>query len=107
MTAGSTWYSNGAKSRSGPPGTAIQAYAVGALQNVPYRLVLGTGPVEKACATIVGVINQTVVFAGPTAIIGRVSGTVPALAPGTYKLCFEDSSTGNYTGTGGATFTVT
>jgi uncharacterized protein YkwD len=106
VTAGSTWYSNGSKSRSGPPGTAIQAYAVGALANVPYRLVLGTGPVDKACATIVGVVNPTVVFAGPTGIIGRVSGTVPALAPGTYKLCFEDSSTGNYTGTGGATFTV-
>lgn len=106
VTAGSTWYSNGAKSRSGPPGTAIQAYAVGALQNVPYRLVLGTGPFDKACATIVGVVNPTVVFAGANGIIGRVSGTVPALAPGTYKLCFEDSSTGNYTGTGGATFTV-
>ena len=108
IVSGNTWYSNGAKTRSGPAGTAIQAYAVGALANVPYRLVLGTGPEDKACVTTVQVINPTVVFAGANGIIGRVSGTVQAgIAPGTYKLCFEDSSTGNYTGTGGATFTVT
>ena len=108
VVAGSTWYSNGAKTRSGPVGTVIQAYAVGAVANVPYRLVLGTGPADKACATTVQVLNPTVVFAGSTAVIGRVGGTVQAgIAPGTYKLCFEDSSTGNYTGTGGATFTVT
>ena len=108
VVAGATWYSNGAKTRTGPPGTTIQAYAVGALVNVPYRLVLGTGPEDKACVTTVQVLNPTVVFAGPNGVIGRVSGTVQAgIAPGTYKLCFEDSSTGNYTGTGGATFTVT
>lgn len=108
VVSGSTWYSNGAKTRSGPVGTPIQAYAVGAIANVPYRLVLGTGPGDKACVTTVQVINPTVVFAGSTGVIGRVSGTVQAgIAPGTYKLCFEDSSTGNYTGTGGATFTVT
>ncbi|HET7719049.1 MAG TPA: CAP domain-containing protein, partial [Acidimicrobiales bacterium] len=108
VVSGSTWYSNGSKTRSGPVGTAIQAYAVGAIPNVPYRLVLGTGAADKACVTTVQVINPTIVFAGSNGIIGRVSGTVQAgLAPGTYKLCFEDSSTGNYTGTGGATFTVT
>jgi uncharacterized protein YkwD len=108
VVAGSTWYSNGAKTRSGPVGTAIQAYAVGALANVPYRLVLGTGAADTACATTVQVLNPTVVFAGSTGVIGRVGGTVQAgIAPGTYKLCFEDSSTGNFTGTGGATFTVT
>ena len=108
VVAGSTWYSNGAKTSSGPVGTVIQAYAVGALANVPYRLVLGTGSSSLACATTVQVLNPTVVFAGPNGVIGRVSGTVqPGIAPGTYRLCFEDSSTGNYTGTGGATFTVT
>ena len=105
VVSGNTWYSNGAKTGSGPAGTVIQAYAVGALANVPYRLVLGTGPSDKACVTTVQVLNPTVVFAGSNGIIGRVSGTVQA-PPGTYKLCFEDSSTGNYTGTGGATFTV-
>jgi uncharacterized protein YkwD len=107
VVSGSTWYSNGAKTRSGPVGTVIQAYAVGAIPNVPYRLVLGTGPVDKACATTVQVLNPTIVLAGPTGVIGRVTGTVQAIAPGTYKLCFEDSSTGNFTGTGGATFAVT
>ena len=108
VVAGSTWFSNGAKTASGPAGTVIQAYAVGALANVPYRLVLGTGPSDKACTTTVQVLNPTVVFAGSTGLIGRVGGTVqPGIAPGTYKLCFEDSSTGNYTGTGGATFTKT
>jgi uncharacterized protein YkwD len=108
VVSGSTWYSNGAKTRSGPVGTVIQAYAVGAIANVPYRLVLGTGSSDKACATTVQVLNPTIVFAGSTGVIGRVSGTVQAgIAPGTYKLCFEDSSTGNFTGTGGATFTVT
>lgn len=107
VTQGSTWYSNGSKTGMGPNGTTVQAYAVGAIQNVPYRLVLGTGPSDRACATIVQVLNPTVVFAGPSGLIGRVTGTVQGVAPGTYKLCFEDSSTGNYTGTGGATFTVT
>ena len=108
VVAGSTWYSDGTKAKSGPVGTVIQAYAVGALANVPYRLVLGTGSGTQACATTVQVLNPTVVFAGPSGVIGRVRGTVqPGIAPGTYRLCFEDSSTGNYTGTGGATFTVT
>ncbi|HWI04283.1 MAG TPA: CAP domain-containing protein [Acidimicrobiales bacterium] len=108
VVQGSTWYSNGTKARTGPAGTTIQAYAVGAIPNVPYRLVLGTGPPDKACVTTVQVLNPTVVFAGDNGLIGRVTGTVQAgIAPGTYKLCFEDSSAGNYTGTGGATFTVT
>lgn len=105
VVQGSTWYSNGSKTASGPSGTTISAYAVGAIPNVPYRLVLGTGASDKACVTTVQVVNPTVVFAGPTGLIGRVTGTVNA-PPGTYKVCFEDSSTGNYTGTGGATFTV-
>lgn len=107
IVSGSTWYSSGAKTAAGPVGTTIRAYAVGAQPNVPYRLVLGTGAADKACATTVQVLNPTIVFAGPSGLIGRVTGTVVAgIAPGTYKLCFEDSSTGNFTGTGGATFAV-
>ena len=107
VVQGSTWYSNGSKTGTGPNGTTISAYAVGAAQNVPYRLVLGTGPTGKACATTVQVLNPTIVFAGANGLIGRVTGTVQGVAPGTYRLCFEDSSAGNYIGTGGATFTVT
>lgn len=106
--AGSSWYSNGDKARSGPVGTTIRAYAVGGLANVPYRLVLGTGVGTRACVTTVQVLNPIVVFAGPSGLIGTVTGTVqPGIGPGTYKLCFQDSSSGNSTGTGGTTFTVT
>jgi uncharacterized protein YkwD len=105
--AGSTWYSDGTKAKSGPAGSAVQAYAVGALQNVPYKLVLGTGLSDRACSNVVAVINATAVFAGPSGRLGRVAGTVPVgTGPGLYKLCFEDSSA-NLTGSGGATFTVT
>ena len=56
---------------------------------------------------MVQVLNQTVVHAGPSGLIGRVSGTLqPGIEAGTYKLCFEDASPGNTTGTGGATFTL-
>jgi uncharacterized protein YkwD len=106
--AGSTWHSTGAKDRSGPVGSTIRAYAVGAVAGVPYRLVLGTGSSGKACVNTVQVLNPNVVVAGNNGLIGTVTGTVPAgTLAGTYKLCFEDSSSGNITGTGGATFTVT
>ena len=108
IVQGSAWYSDGTRAKSGPVGTVIAAYAVNAHANIPYKLVLGTGAPDRACQTIVQVLNPTTVFAGPTGLIGRVTGTVqPGIPPGLYKLCFEDSSTGNLTGTGGATFTVT
>lgn len=107
IVQGNTWYSDGTKDKSGFPGTQISAYAVNAFTDVPYRLVLGLGASGKACEAIAQWVNPTVVFAGPSKLIGRVTGTVPAgTLPGTYKLCFEDSSTGNFTGTGGTTFTV-
>ena len=108
VVQGSTWYSDGTRTKSGPVGTQIRAYAVNAAQGTPYKLVLGTGTPTRACQAIVQVLNPATVFAAPSGILGRVTGTVqPGIPPGTYKLCFEDSSTGNLTGTGGATFTVT
>lgn len=107
IVSGSTWYSDGSNAKAGPAGTRITAYAVGAFEDVPYRLVLGLGASDRACQAVAQIVNPTVVFVGPNRLIGRVTGTVPAgTLPGTYKLCFEDSSTGNFTGTGGATFTV-
>ena len=98
---GSSWYSDGTKAKAGPPGTVISAYAVNVFAGVPYRLVLGLGSAGKACEAPAQWINPT------TGLLGRVTGTVPLdTLPGTYKLCFEDSSTGNLTGTGGTTFTV-
>lgn len=107
IVQGSTWYSDGTRSKLGIPGTRIAAYGVGALADVPYRLILGVGGDGKACEAPAQWINPNIVFAGPNGLIGRVTGTVPMdTLPGTYRLCFEDSSTGNFTGTGGATFTV-
>jgi hypothetical protein len=107
IVAGSTWYTDGTKFKFGPPGTRISAYAVGALPGVSYRLVLGLGGSGTACEAIAQWINPNLVTPGPSGLIGRVTGTVPAgTVAGIYKLCFEDSSTGNLTGTGGTTFIV-
>ena len=109
VVAGSTWYSDGTRHKSGPAGTVVTAYAVGALQGVPYKLVLALDDdfVGGQCVTTVRELNATAVFAGPSGIIGRVRGTVPPGTPaGTYILCFKDSSMHQSTNTGGATFTV-
>ncbi len=109
---GSTWYSDGTRQKSGPVGTTIRAYATGANQGVPYQLVLGNdggdpGHASHACMFTVDVLNPTVVYSGPSGLIGTVRGTVHAGTPkGPYQLCFKDSSPANSTGTGGATFTV-
>lgn len=111
VVAGSTWYSDGTKAKSGPVGTTIRAYATGAIQGVPYHLVLGgagnTGHDTHACMVTFDVLNPTHVFAGANGLIGTVRGTVStSTAPGTYQLCFKDATPNNSTGTGGATFTV-
>ena len=112
VLAGSTWYSDGTRSKSGPVGTQITARATGGLQGVPYHLVLGNdagdpGHASHACMATVDILNPAVVFAGPSGLIGNVRGTVHATTTaGTYQLCFKDSSVNNSTGTGGATFTV-
>lgn len=107
VVAGSTWYSDGSRTKSGTVGATITARAAGAMPNIPYRLVLGTGDATHACTTVVQVLNPAVIYAGPSGFIGATTGTVQAgLSAGTYKLCFEDASPGNTTGTGGATFTL-
>ncbi|MCA1683554.1 MAG: hypothetical protein LC708_00240, partial [Actinobacteria bacterium] len=102
VVSGSTWHSSGAKSRSGPAGSAVAAYAVGATPGVPYRMVLSR---TSACADLVAFVNPTTVYAGPNGLIGTVRGTVPAgTPPGTYWLCFRH--TAGATATGVVTFTV-
>jgi hypothetical protein len=102
VIAGSTWYADGSKSRSGPAGTAVTAYAVGGIQDVPYQLVLANG---GNCANTVAVLNATTVQAGPSGVIGRVRGTVPAgTPPGTYDICFRHG--GGATATGAVGFIV-
>ena len=111
VVRGSTWYSDGTRSKSGPPGTQVTARATGAIQGVPYHLVLGDlgtepGHSTHACMRTLDILNPAVVFAGPSGLIGNVRGTVHLTTPGTYQLCFKDSSPNNSTGTGGASFTV-
>ena len=104
---GSTWYANGQNTQSGPVGTTIRAFGMAALRNIPYRLVLGGGDPGKACVTTAQVLNPTPRYANTSGFIAMTVGVVPpGTAPGTYKLCFEDSSPSNFTGTAGATFTV-
>ena len=102
VIGGSTWFSSGAKARSGPAGSTVALYAVGATPNVPYRLVLSR---TSACADLVAFVNPTTVSAGPNGLIGTVRGTIPAGTPaGTYWLCFRH--TAGATATGVVTFTV-
>ncbi|HWI03661.1 MAG TPA: PQQ-dependent sugar dehydrogenase [Acidimicrobiales bacterium] len=94
--AGSTWYSDGTNAKTPTGGTVIRAYATNALENVPYKLVIGTA----GCASVVAVLNETSVFAGSNGLLGRVTGTVPAgLPPGAYTVCFRNI-TGPATATG-------
>jgi glucose/arabinose dehydrogenase len=94
--AGSTWYSDGTIAKTGTAGTLIRSYATNAVQNVPYKLVIGTA----GCGSVVAVLNETSVFAGANGFLGRVQGTVPAgLVPGNYTVCFRNI-TGPATATG-------
>jgi hypothetical protein len=111
VVAGSTWYSDGTRVKQGPPGTQITARATGAMTGIPYHLVIGDmgtepGHSTHACMRTLQVINPAILFAGPSGLIGNVTGTVTYSVPGTYQLCFKDSSPNNSTGTGGASFTV-
>lgn len=108
VVAGSTWYTDGTRHKSGPVGMKLRVYAIGAIPNVPYKLVLGLDDddVGGQCMTTVRELNSNAVYAGPSELIGTVTGTVPATTPkGTYILCFKDT-TFESTFTGGATFTV-
>jgi hypothetical protein len=103
VIAGSTWYSNGIQTASGPAGTVVQAYAVGTVQLVPYTLVLATA----GCRDVVAVLNESTVYAGVSGLIGKVRGTIPPGTPaGSYTVCFRNL-TGPPTATGALPFTVT
>lgn len=111
VVAGNTWYSDGTTDKSGGPGTVIQAFGTGAIQGVPYQLVLGNdggdpGFASHACQAVVQVLNPTVVSANRRGTLPMTTGRVGFVPPGTYQLCFRDSSGNASTGTGGATFTV-
>jgi hypothetical protein len=106
---GSSWYSDGTRSASGPAGTTIRVYATNALAGVPYELVTGRNGVNTSqpCALDLVAVNTAVVYAGSNGLIGRVSGTEDRL-PGTYQVCFAqvDPVSGSRAVTGIVTFTV-
>ena len=92
VVAGSTWFSDGTKVKAGPVGTTVRVYAVGAIPGVPYKLVLAVDDdgIGGQCTTTVQELNPNVVYAGPSGLIGRVTGTVRATTPmGTYIVCFK------------------
>ena len=103
VISGQSWFSSGTKARTGPGGSAVSVYAVGASQGLPYQLVLTR---TAACSDVVAVLNPATVVPGASGLIGAVRATIPAATPaGTYRLCFRH--TGGATATGAVTFTVT
>jgi hypothetical protein len=108
--AGSTWYSNGTKVASGPSGTTVRVSGTNAVAGIPYQLVTGRNGVNSGqpCALDLVPVNAVVVYAGPSGLIGTVTGTVNRL-PGSYQVCFAqaDPVTGSRAVTGVVTFTVT
>jgi hypothetical protein len=107
--AGSTWFSDGTKSHSGPSGTVVRVFGTNAIANVPYQLVTGRNGVvpSQPCGLDLVPANASVVHAGPNGLIPTVTGTISRL-PGVYQLCFAqtDPVTGSRTVTGVSTFTV-
>ena len=104
VISGQTWYSSGAKASSGPAGSTVSLYAVGALEGVPYQLTLSRQS-DWPCFFRAAILNPTPVVSGPNGVIGRVRGTIPLGTPaGNYTICFRH--TGGVTATGVATFTV-
>jgi hypothetical protein len=99
--AGSTWYSDGTKAKTGPAGAELAAYGVGGVQGLAYQLVLA----RDGCADTVAVLNANLVRPGPSGLIGRVRGAVPlGTPPGNYEICFRHD--GGMSATGVVTFVV-
>lgn len=103
VISGQSWFSTGAKSRTGPAGSAVAVYAVGASAGVPYNLVLSS---TSTCANPIAALNAVTVIPGPSGLIGTVRATIPPATPrGTYWLCFRHNA--GATATGVVSFTVT
>lgn len=84
---GSTWYSDGSTSKSGPSGTSVSAYATGAIPNTSYKLVTGT----NGCKTDLIAVNNNIRYANSSGLISTTAGLVNR-GVGTYDLCFADTS---------------
>lgn len=83
---GSTWFSDGTRAKVGPSGSLLRAYATGAFQNLPYRLVSG----KNGCKTDLVLINPNAIFANQSGLLPSAQGSINR-PPGTYDLCFYDT----------------
>lgn len=81
---GSTWFSNGSASLSGPAGSVVSAYATQTRPHTDYRLVTATGN----CDTNVAAVNGNVRRSNSTGLIGVTAGPINRPA-GTWQLCFR------------------
>ena len=88
---GFTWYSDGTYTKSGPTGTLITAYAVGARPNKPFRLQTSAIRGGFACSDVlVQDVNPNVRMSTNGGIIGYTSGPI-TLPVGNYELCFYET----------------
>jgi len=95
VLAGATFYSDGTISKSGPAGTRITAFATGAESYVPYKLVTGRdgGNPRTPCSTDVVPVLDVERYAGSTGFVSPTSGLIYR-SPGTWQVCFRDSTPG-------------
>lgn len=96
-----TYWSDGTTSqKSFAVGTRVGAFATGAIEGIPYRLVVGSTPPNHqaqghTCMNMVGTINANNVYASSYGSIALTYGNIPNVAPGSYEVCFRDPTLGN------------
>ena len=92
---GSTWYSNGTTSKSGPSGTVITAYASGALANASFKLVTGNdGGTGQPCRFAIQPVNASVRVASSRGFIPNTTGAINR-TPVTWQVCFRQEGSGD------------
>ncbi|MGH9277747.1 MAG: hypothetical protein ACRD12_06520 [Acidimicrobiales bacterium] len=109
VPTGTTWYSDGALSKSGPNGTQITAYATGAARNVQFQLVTGDNSISghsgHACMDNWATINPNWRTSSSSGFIGNTTGTINAPHAGEWQVCFRQM--GGSTATSARIFIVT
>jgi hypothetical protein len=104
VVSGATFYADGKLAKSGPSGSTVTAFAVGAIPGVSYVLVSGKPSGSKACALNVVAINPAIRFSTDDKFIGNTKGIINRPA-GDWQVCFRSPDGATYTAP--LTFTVT
>ena len=87
---GFTWYTNGTFGQSGPAGTVITAYAIGANPNKQFKLQTSAVRGGFACSDVLlNDVNPNVRKSSSSGFIGPTSGAIN-LAAGNYEMCFYE-----------------